>query len=285
MIPIPDNVLEAVMEAEKERVKNPVKTTEKEVNKPHKASKKVTQAEIQKQVIKVLESAPEPMSVRGLSKEIEVLKKINNGILEYGNKTGDGVDIESIFNRTISKINYLAREIERGYHINKICKPTLIRPNTFVAKVVGNEFLYVDNYDLLSELISNIDPLDVMQEHYYYGHDKQFYDVFKAPLPLGYVASVCVVAVSDLSEQLYIDGKVKITPKNIDNRFEVEPTCEEQSPLLTDEPDMEFYHSITIKVLRKDMTIKSWMPGVHPNHRRYNNIHDHMVIIGKGWNN
>jgi len=282
MIPIPDNVMEAVLEAEKERSKNPVKATEKAVKK---ATKKVKQSAVQDKIIEVLKSTTEPVSAKEISKEIDVLKKINTGILEYGQKSGEGMDIDSIFKRTISKINYLVQEVERGYHISKLCKPTLIRPNTFIAKVVGNSLTRVDNYDLLSELISNIDPLEVVQEHYYYGHDKQFYDVLKAPLPLGYVASVCVVAVADLPEQLYIDGKVKITPKKVDNRFEVEPTCEDHPPILTDAPNMEFYNSITIKVLRKDMTIKSWMPGVHPNHRRYNNIHDHMVIIGKGWNN
>jgi hypothetical protein len=322
MIPIPDNVLEAVMQAEKERAKGPLKPAKKEVIN---AATNKANVEIKQQIIEALEYAQKPMTVKRLIDEIETLKKINHGIEEYVDTTAKevnhnveecvdipateinesveervnvpaeknsikkvtarGVDISLMFERTVSKINYLVNRTERYCQTVKLCNPTLIRPDTFVAKVEGDSLIMVKTLDLFRELLSKINPSSVVNERKYHGSDSYICEVFKAYLPRGYVASVCAVQVKDLPEQLYIDGKVKITPKNLDDWFEVEPTCEEQPPIMTNVKGMEFYNAITIKVLKKDMTIMNWMPGVHPCWRKFNHIHDHMVIIGKGWNN
>ena len=313
MIPIPDNVLEAVMQAEKERAKGPLKPAKKEVIN---AATNKANVEIKQQIMAALEYAQKPMTVSGLIAEIETLRKINDGMEEYVDitakdtnevveecvdipaeqnsskkvtipykKYAGGVDIACMFERTVSKINYLVNRTERDYQIVKLCNPTLIRPDTFVAKVEGDSLVMVETLDLFRELVSKINTRNVVREWSYCGSDGNLCDVFKAYLPSGYVASVCAVAVKDLPEQLYIDGKVKITPKNLYDWFEVQPTCEDQPPIMTNVKGMQFYNAITIKVLKRDMTILNWMPGVHPCFRKFNHIHDHIVIIGKDWNN
>ena len=358
MIPIPDNVLEAVMEAEKERANGPFKPAKKEVIN---AATNKANVEIKQQIMAALEYAQKPMTVSGLICEIETLRKINDGMEEYVDITAKdtnkvveecvdtpteeidevveecvdtpteeinevveecvdvpaeeinevveecvdvpaeqnsskkvtipykkytgGVDIVCMFERTVSKINYLVNHTERDYQIVKLCNPTLIRPDTFVAKVEGDSLVMVETLDLFRELVSKINTRNVVREWSYCGSDGNLCDVFKAYLPSGYVASVCAVAVKDLPEQLYIDGKVKITPKNSYDWFEVQPTCEDQPPIMTNVKGMQFYNAITIKVLKRDMTILNWMPGVHPCFRKFNHIHDHIVIIGKDWNN
>jgi hypothetical protein len=286
---IPDTVMEAVLAAEAERKSKPKKVEAK-------------------QVVDVLKKAPEPIAVENIAEQL-VVAPANMELLppEKNNPIIDQIvsDIVSGMNKTkkqwetpkekqkaktniflnflqksIAKIEYLMDTGNKNFQLSKLGKPALIRPGTFVAKVDGENLVYIDSTELLMELFTLMDINEMREETYYSGGDRTICRVYRARLPKGYVASVCTIALRDLPNHLFENGSIKILPRN---NYDIEAVCEEQKPIRSDVPNMGYYNCLTVKVFRKDGTIKSWMPGVHPSHRRSFNLYDHFCIVGPGW--
>jgi hypothetical protein len=287
---IPDTVMEAVMAAEASRK-----------NKPKKVEAK--------KVVEVLEKAEEPMLVEEIVSEIiaapvveilppekveqphPIVDQIFNDIvvsMEKANyhweKPKEKAKSKNIFldflKKSIAKIEYLMDSGNKKFQLSKLGKPALIRPGTFVAKVNGDHLEYINSIELLMELFDKLDIDKIREESYYYGNDKNHCHVFRARLPEGYLASVCAVALRDLANELFENGDIKIVPRN---EYDIEAVCEKQLPIRSDLPHMDYYNCLTLKVFKKDGTIKSWMPGVHPSHRRSFHLLDHFCVVGPGW--
>ena len=286
---IPDSVMEAVLAAEAERKAKPKKVEAK-------------------QVVEVLKKAQAPVKVEEIAEQIAnthttteilppeknnpIIEQIVNDIVSGMNKTkkqwappkekpkAKTNIFLNFLQKSIAKIEYLMDAGSKNFQLSKLGKPALIRPGTFVAKMNGDYLEHIDSIDLLMELFALMDIDEMREESYYYGGDRTICSVYRARLPKGYVASVCAIALRDLPNHLFENGSIRILPRN---EYDIEAVCEEQLPMRSDLPHMSYYNCLTLKVFRKDGTIKSWMPGVHPSYRRSVNLYDHFCIVGPGW--
>lgn len=170
-----------------------------------------------------------------------------------------------------------------------LVNPFMLRPGAFIAKIVdlaNAKFEHVNSFESLEELFSLITNQDIKVENFYYGTDKKYAKLLRVKVPSSYVVSVSNIKLKDLPRQYYHEGKIKFNIKQtkkafLPNRLDLEICCEEAKPVLSIQPGMEEYQTMSIKIDKKTNTILSWMPGIHPKHFNHIFYQEHMCALGK----
>jgi hypothetical protein len=194
--------------------------------------------------------------------------------------TKDNTDNAATFLTTaiINRYNYGGKE-------KMYC--AINRPNVFV---VGPDDKYVKTVDQLLEMVQHVEQLH--QEMFYCGWDHNEVNVYKFRTPVGYAQRVPWIKVRHMSDMVMRADRLvvmRLPPQLPQTSRETVILCRDIEPLWSHRANCEIsaetmytnYHWITMKVRKKDNTLKAWFPGVDRHSAVCQGLEDTFCLVGR----
>jgi hypothetical protein len=168
-------------------------------------------------------------------------------------------------------------------------RPSINRPGVFLA-LKGEFEKKVGSVDSLLELCSSI--TEIYPERGYHGRDHKQVIVLKCRLPETYMARVAYIKADHVPARFSAmdDGIVlkRMPSRHNGERGKMVLLCRQLLPVWTDRNlfevprkiIMDTYHHVTMKIDRRDGSLREWFPGIDINSNICASPEEQMVLVG-----